>query len=130
MAASEQGQKFEKGQILRFRPRASRKPARPPAPVAGLGKYEDAGEPDDYAHRMKVNLVAFAFIVLLTVVGVWLAQEMALLRTKQDCALVGRKTCPELDLITRERRSGFGADHRQGDGSQAPVPTNLPRGGG
>ena len=128
MAASEQGQELEKGRILRFRPRAFRTPPRPP--VEGLDKYENPGEPDDYAHRMKVNVIAFAFIVLLTLVGVWLAQEMALLRVKQDCALAGRKTCPELDLMTRERRSGLGANHRQGDGSQAPVDTDLPRRGG
>jgi hypothetical protein len=130
VTASERGQEVERGRILRFRPRTLRGPSRPPAPVEGLQKYENAGEPDDYAHRMKVNVVAFAFIVLLTVIGVWLAQEMALLRVKQDCALAGRKTCPELDLMTRDRRSGFGADHRQGDRSQAPVNTDLPRGGG
>jgi hypothetical protein len=134
VAASEPEQATESGRILRFRPRLSGRPEKRGAagsspPVDDLQKYEAAGEPDDYWHRMKVNAVAFVFIAMLTLAGLWLAEEMALLRTKQDCAFAGRRTCPELDA--RQRGSGSGtADHRQSDGGQAPPQTNLSGGGG
>jgi hypothetical protein len=136
VAASEQEQGAESGRILRFRPRLSGRPKKRGAlgsgpPVDDLQKYEGAGEPDDYWHRMKVNAIAFVFIAMLTLVGLWLAEEMALLRTKQDCAFAGRRTCPELDLQTRQRGSGPGtADHRQSDRGQAPPQTNPSGGGG
>jgi hypothetical protein len=115
---------MDSGRILRFRPRLSggsekRAATGPSPPVDDLQKYEAAGEPDDYGHRMKVNAIAFIFIAMLTLAGLWLAEEMALLRTKQDCAFAGRRTCPELDLQARQRGSGSGtADHHQRNGCQ------------
>lgn len=67
-----------------------------------LRKYEQDNEPDDYVRRMIVNVIAFAFIVLLTLAGIWLADQLALLHKHQDCALSGRKNCAELNLQIHE----------------------------
>jgi hypothetical protein len=60
-----------------------------------------------------------------------LAEQMALLRQNQNCVFSGRKNCPEIEVHTRDRRSGLDAvDHGKRDGREAPAQTNLPRGGG
>lgn len=71
--------------------------------VAGLHQYEQSGEPDDYPHRMIVNLAAFALILVLTLAGIWLAEQFALLRKHQDCAFTGRKNCGEMELHVHGR---------------------------
>jgi hypothetical protein len=63
-----------------------------------LRKYERSAEPDDYGRRMVINVIAFAFIIMLTLAGIWIADQLALLRKHQDCALSGRRNCTELDL--------------------------------
>ena len=65
--------------------------------VADLRRYESGAEPDDYGRRMIVNLAAFTFIVALTLMGLWLVDQLALLRKQQDCVLSGRKNCAEID---------------------------------
>lgn len=63
-------------------------------PVEDLSKYErEPDEPDDYRHRMIVNVVAFLFIVALVGAGIWLADSMARMRHTQDCFLSGRRDC-------------------------------------
>jgi hypothetical protein len=69
--------------------------------VAGLRQYEQNAEPDDYPHRMMVNLAAFALILVLTLAGIWLAEQLALLRKHQDCAFTGRKNCGEMEVRGR-----------------------------
>lgn len=59
----------------------------------GLEKYERDNHPDDYRHRMIVNLAAFVFVILLVGAGYWLADTMARLRKDQDCVLSGRRNC-------------------------------------
>jgi hypothetical protein len=71
------------------------------AAVADLQKYERSAEPDDYRRRMVINIVAFAFIVVLTLAGIWLADQLARLNKQQDCVLSGRRNCVELDMQTR-----------------------------
>ena len=71
------------------------------AGVADLRKYERGVEPDDYPHRMMINAVAFAFIVLLTFAGIWLAEQLALSRKQQDCISSGRKNCVDIDAQIR-----------------------------
>jgi hypothetical protein len=71
------------------------------AGVADLQKYERSAEPDDYPRRMIINVIAFAFIVLLTLAGIWLADQLALLRKQQDCMLAGHRNCAPLDMTTR-----------------------------
>jgi hypothetical protein len=71
--------------------------------VADLQRYERSAEPDDYRRRMVINLAAFAFIVALALAGIWLADQLALLRKHQDCALSGRKNCAEIDWHAPDR---------------------------
>ncbi len=70
--------------------------------VEDLRKYERDAEPDDYARRMIINVAAFAFIVVLTLAGIWLAEQMASLRKHQDCALAGRTNCVDIDTLIRD----------------------------
>lgn len=74
----------------------------PPAlasPFQDMGKYERTGiEPDDYRHRMIVNLVGFGVCILLIVAGVWLANKLAELRRDQDCVLSGRPNCAHISI--------------------------------
>jgi hypothetical protein len=71
--------------------------------VEDLRKYERDGEPNDYLHRMIVNLIAFAFIVALTLAGIWIAEQMALMRRNQDCVLSGRKNCLDIGAVIHNR---------------------------
>ncbi|MGE3150011.1 MAG: hypothetical protein AB7K04_13180 [Pseudorhodoplanes sp.] len=64
-----------------------------PNPVEGLQKYERTDEPDDYRHRMIVNVVAFGALALLIFGGLWIADQMASMRKSQDCVLSGRRNC-------------------------------------
>ncbi|WP_137045182.1 hypothetical protein [Pseudolabrys sp. FHR47] len=102
--APEQG-----AQILNF----SRRPGTPVPPrptgdrttdvVEDLTKYTRDETSDDYRHRMAVNAVAFAFVVVLGLVGYWLADTMATMRKNQDCVLTGRRDCTPVEVPTRER---------------------------
>jgi hypothetical protein len=100
-------------QVLPFRPRnagthARRGPRRParagesetPALLRDLAEYE---RDDSYRHRMTVNLAALLVIIVLSVVGAWLAMQIAELRKKQDCVLSGRSNCAPIELKTPER---------------------------
>ena len=69
--------------------------------VDDLRKYERGTEADDYGRRMIINAAAFAFIVVLTLAGIWLAEQFALLQKNQDCAFSGRKNCSEIDALIR-----------------------------
>lgn len=71
--------------------------------VADLRNYQESTGPDDYAQRMMVNVIAFAFIVILTLMGIWLAEQLALSRKHQDCALSGRKNCGNIDAQIYDR---------------------------
>lgn len=65
-----------------------------------IGKYERrAGEPDDYRHRMLVNVLGFVFSLLLIATGIWLATKIAELRRDQDCVLAGRRNCAQISII-------------------------------
>ena len=99
----------DRGRILRFRPRA---PIRPPppsesadvqSPVADLAKYMHHDEPDDYRHRMTMNVLAFALLVVLVGCGVWIVDAIAQLRKNQDCALTGRRNCAAVSVPLSER---------------------------
>jgi hypothetical protein len=104
------------GRILRFRSRAPATSGAPglhagamPAipgrsPVEGIGKYERPGpDHDDYRHRMTVNALAFSVLLLLIVVGVWLAIKIAELRQDQDCVLTGRRNCAQISITGNSR---------------------------
>ena len=76
----------------------SGRPVPQPPPVEDLAKYEGDGEPDDYKHRMTVNIIAFVFIVGLMALGYWLADTMATMRKNQDCVLSGRRDCAPIEV--------------------------------
>lgn len=100
---AKQPQLDESRRVLRFRPRsssglrASQHVTSPP--VEDVGKYERATpEPDDYRHRMLVNVAAMALCALLIIAGVWIANKIADLRKDQDCVLAGRRNCAQLSV--------------------------------
>jgi hypothetical protein len=69
------------------------------SPVEGIGKYErPAADPDDYRHRMMMNALAFAVLLLLVAGGLWLAIKIAELRRDQDCVLAGRRNCAQISV--------------------------------
>jgi hypothetical protein len=85
------------GRVIAFRPLSvGGRPAQQPRPketVEDLAKYENAGDSDDYRHRMRVNLVAFAVIVVLIGGGIWIADVMAKIRKNDECMMSGRRNC-------------------------------------
>lgn len=68
-----------------------------------LAKYSRDDTPDDYRHRMTVNAIAFAFVVLLGLAGYWLADTMATMRKNQDCVLTGRRGCTPIEVPAPDR---------------------------
>jgi hypothetical protein len=84
--------------------RRGRTGTRPPAPtpVEDLTKYERGEGPDDYRHRMIVNVLAFVFVIGLIGAGLWLADTMAAMRKNQDCVLSGRRGCSPVE-VTKDR---------------------------
>ena len=78
----------------------SRTPSSPA--VDDLTKYERGENPDDYRHRMVVNVVAFVFVIGLIAAGLWLADTMAAMRKNQDCVLSGRRGCTPVE-VTKDR---------------------------
>ena len=89
--------------ILSFR--RGREALRPHASshVRDLAKYEGGAGPDDYRHRMLVNLAAFLFVVVLTCIGYWLADSMARMRKDHDCVLSGRRDCAPIHVVPQNR---------------------------
>ena len=91
--------------VLNFRrgPAATRRLSSDPVPPGGLvtdlAQYHHSDEPDDYRHRMLVNIAAFVFILVLIGAGLWVADTMAQMRKDQDCVLSGRRGCSPVDVI-------------------------------
>ena len=111
MPAQNEARKEDTGQVVMFPGRGplakskQRQAGGEPheAPVADLGKYEQSAEPDDYGRRMMINVAAFAVIVLLTLAGIWLAEQLALLRKHSDCAFLSGRYCTDLEAPLRNR---------------------------
>lgn len=72
-------------------------PAAPPSPIADLARYEASEEPDDYRHRMMVNLAALLFLAALIGGGIWLVNKMAKMHKDQECVLSGRRGCTPVE---------------------------------
>lgn len=89
--------------VVNFRPgRAGAKPPQPgPTPVEDLAKYQGRETPEEYRHRMIVNVAAFAFVVALVGAGFWLADSMARLRKSEDCMFSGRRNCNAIEVPNR-----------------------------
>jgi hypothetical protein len=98
MNSDDQPPPKREARILSFR----RGPARARPPETGappdLAKYERDDQPDDYRHRMLVNLAAFVFIIMLMGAGYWLFDTMARMRKDQDCVLTGRRGCSPVQV--------------------------------
>jgi hypothetical protein len=112
--APKEAQEKETGRVVLFPTRISLGKGKPretevgranavEAGVADLKKYEQTTEPDDYPRRMMINLAAFAFIVVLTLAGIWIVEQLALLRKQQDCVLSGRRNCADIEWNSRGR---------------------------
>lgn len=90
----------DRGRILPFqrpgRPHVAAPQRAPDTPVEGVEKYADTGEPDNYRQRMVNNGLALTACVVLVIVGVWIANTMADMRSKQDCVLSGRRDCARI----------------------------------
>ncbi len=91
--------------VLKFRPRGSifSRPLPQPSPVEDLGKYEGNDEPDDYRHRMRMNIAGLAVTIVLVAGGLWIVNTMAQMRKNQDCVLMGRPGCTPVEAPTQQR---------------------------
>jgi len=89
-----------KGRIIPFRPRGRlAKPASAhQGPVDDLATYERPAEQDDYRHRMLMNGAALLVVLVLAVVGIWIANSLAEMRKNQDCVLSGRRGCTPVNI--------------------------------
>jgi hypothetical protein len=63
-----------------------------------LAKYEGGDEPDDYRHRMTMNMLAFLLVAGLIGGALWLANTIADMRKNQDCVLSGRAGCTPVSI--------------------------------
>lgn len=83
---------------LRRGPPRAHAPVAAPPPVADLAQFEAGDEPDDYRHRMMVNVAAFLFLAALVGGGIWLVDTMARMQTDQECVLTGRRGCTPVEV--------------------------------
>jgi hypothetical protein len=93
------------GRVIRFQ-RPGSLPVRPlphQSPVKDLGKYESDAGPDDYRHRMMMNIAGLAVTIFLVLVGIWIANTMAQMRKNQDCVLSGRRGCTPVEVPIQPR---------------------------
>ena len=93
--ANQQSESDESGRVLRFRHRRSDDLL---SDGDDLARYQHSEEPDDYRHRMAVNIAAVAVVALLIGIGWWLADTMASMRKNQDCVLTGRRGCTPVEV--------------------------------
>ncbi len=103
MNSEDQSSSKRGARILSFRRGV---PARSPQSGAApdLARYERDDQPDDYRHRMMVNLAAFVFIIMLIGAGYWLFDTMARMRKDQDCVLTGRRGCSPVHVDSSGNR--------------------------
>ena len=100
----------EHGRVLQFTPRKAPKshafsnlsrqnlPNTGP-PVPNLDKFSrPEDEPDDFAHRMKMNALAGIVLLVLIGGGLWIVDVMTQMRKNQDCVLSGRRNCAQISM--------------------------------
>jgi hypothetical protein len=92
--ADQNSQSEQPGHVVRFRHRRSDELLEPD----DLAKFEGGDEPDDYRHRMMMNVAGLAAVVLLIAIGLWIADTMAAMRKNQDCVLSGRRGCTPVEV--------------------------------
>jgi ferric-dicitrate binding protein FerR (iron transport regulator) len=110
MTSREPSKDEEKGRVLQFKPRTPRSwnshlrlRDRLRSPVEDLSKFSRDPDEDNFRHRMKVNLLAFAALAFIVACGVWLANTMAEMRKNQDCVLTGRTNCAPIQVPVDSR---------------------------
>jgi hypothetical protein len=92
------------GRILKFEPRRPGKALfASPQPVEDdlddFARFEqEQDEPIDYRHRMIMNLIALAILILLVGLGVWIADTISDLQREQDCLMQGRSNCAPIEV--------------------------------
>jgi hypothetical protein len=94
------------GRILKFEPRRPGKavfaPSAPQSVEDDLDDFarfeQEQDEPIDYRHRMIMNLIAFAILVVLVGLGVWIADTISDLQREQDCLMQGRSNCAPIQV--------------------------------
>jgi len=101
------------GRVLRFRrpgsqPRLTGSTVRPnnaaAAPDDDLARFEqERNELLDDRHRMLMNVLAAAIIVVLVGAGVWIADTIAAMEQDQDCILQGRANCAPIEVPAPRR---------------------------
>lgn len=77
------------GRVVKFRPRPAESRGAPAKDVPP----DALARNDDYRQRLIANLAAAAFAVILTAVGVWLANSLTHMRQIQDCVAMGLRDC-------------------------------------
>jgi hypothetical protein len=89
----------ESGRVVPFRPRARSSSGSNLrfSPVSDLRQYE-ATRDDDFRHRMMMNVIAAAIVLVLVGCGLWLTDTMVKVRKDQDCVLSGRSNCFEIKV--------------------------------
>jgi hypothetical protein len=95
----------ETGSVILFRPRRAghRTPPRPQG-AAGLRRPLLVHEDND-DHRRRIHALGLAFCLILSVVGVWLANEFTEMKRVQDCVLSGRTGCIPLKMAAHSDRA-------------------------
>lgn len=72
-------------------------------PADDLDHYARDAEPDDFRHRMVVNVIAFLFVGALVLAGFWLADTITTMRKTQDCLLTGKRGCAPVEAPATAR---------------------------
>jgi hypothetical protein len=74
------------------------------APDDDLARFEqERNELLDDRHRMLMNVLAAAIIVVLVGAGVWIADTIAAMEQDQDCILQGRANCAPIEVPAPRR---------------------------
>jgi hypothetical protein len=97
----------ERGLVLRFRPRGAPHGGwrwRPTEPEDDFAQYERTDPHEDHRHRMFMNVLAIAVILVLMGCGMWLAAKLVEMRDQQDCVLSGRTNCAPIAVPTKSAR--------------------------
>lgn len=82
--------------VVAFRPRSPAHAGQPESSDPDGHDSRAHTSPDDYRHRIIVNLVAIVFVILLAALGVWLATSLRHMWRTQDCVMRGLRDCSRI----------------------------------
>jgi outer membrane PBP1 activator LpoA protein len=98
----------ETASVILFRPRQAglRTPDKGPRPQGAAGSRRPLlVSEDNDDHRRRIHALGLAFCLVLSVVGVWLANEFTEMKRVQDCVLSGRTGCIPLKVAAHSDRA-------------------------